>query len=132
MAISLRIEFISQVPLLKDIPAECPERTETRKGTFDGVAEHFTCVSVKAVDKLQANVTMKDGSVKELGAHQGRSCIKYPLLHTCHLLSESSDPAGFPWLRREKLRHNSSSVNLFQAPKQGHQQRATREQTRTP
>src|SRR5260370_42496721 len=107
MAICLRIKFISQVPLLKDIPAECPERTETRKNTFDGVAEHFTCVSVKAVDKLQANVTTKDGSVEELGAHQSRSCIKYLLLHTCNLLSESGNPAGFPRFRRQELAHDS-------------------------
>src|SRR5260370_9673837 len=100
MAICLRIKFISQVPLLKDIPAECPERTETRKNTFDGVAEHFTCVSVKAVDKLQANVTTKDGSLEELGAHQGVSCIAHLLLHTSILRSQSGNPAGFPQLSR--------------------------------
>src|SRR5260370_15455132 len=118
MAICLRIEFISQVPLLKDTPGECPERTETRKDTFDGVAEHFTCVSVKAVDKLQANVTTKDGSVEELGAHQSRSCIKYLLLHTCNLLSESSNPAGFPRLRREELRRCFLSEHFFLSPQQ--------------
>src|SRR5258708_37721238 len=116
MAICLRIKFISQVPLLKDIPAECPERTETRKNTFDGVAEYFTCVSVKAVDKLQANVTTKDGSVEELGAHQSRSCIKYLLLHTCNLLSESSNPAGFPRLRRGEQRPHFLSQPFFSAP----------------
>src|SRR5258708_31319090 len=116
MAICLRIKFISQVPLLKDIPAECPERTETRKDTFDGIAEHFTCVSVKAVDKLQADVTTKDGSVEELGADLRRSCIKYLLLHTCNLLSESGNPAGFPRLRRKELRRYSISEHFFQAP----------------
>src|SRR6266851_8867994 len=126
MAICLRIEFISQVPFLKDITAECPERTETRKDTFDGVAEHFTCVSVKAVDKLQANVTTKDGSVEELGAHQGRSYIAHLLLHTCNLLSESGNPASFPRLRREYLRRYSISEHLFQAPKQVDQMQADR------
>src|SRR5260370_38690295 len=103
MAICLCIKFISQVPLLKDIPAECPERTETRKDTYDGVAEHFTCVSVKPVDKLQADVTTKDGSVEELGAHQGRSCIKYLLLHTSGRLPQTANPAGYPrWSRWER------------------------------
>src|SRR5260370_23549436 len=84
MTIIPRIEFVAQVPLLKDILTERPERTVTRENAFDGVTQHFASVGVKAIDEIKTNVTLEDGTLKDrdlepslffVGAVVGEGCV---------------------------------------------------------
>src|SRR5436190_2000737 len=55
MTISLTVELITQVPLLKNIPAKCPQRTIPRKNIVYRTAQYLTRINIKTVNQLQAN-----------------------------------------------------------------------------
>lgn len=59
VSVGLRIEAIAQVPLLKDVAAESPERAVTRENTMNGISEQFRCVGIEAIDELKAHITME-------------------------------------------------------------------------
>src|SRR6266700_324726 len=59
MAVLPRIEFVTEVPFLKNVLAERPERAVPREHAFDVMTQYFTRVRVKAVNEFKANIAME-------------------------------------------------------------------------
>ena len=59
VSIGLSIEFIAQVPFLKDVAAESPEGAVTRENSMGGMSEQFRCVGIEAIDEFKAHITME-------------------------------------------------------------------------
>ncbi len=59
MAVLPRIEFLTEVPFLKNILAERPEWAVAGKHTFDRMTQYFTRVRVKAVNEFKANIAVE-------------------------------------------------------------------------
>src|SRR6266446_2606501 len=65
MTIIPRIEFVAEIPLLKDVLAERPERAVAREDAFNRVTQHVAGISIKAVDEVESDVTLKGGLLKD-------------------------------------------------------------------
>src|SRR5947208_9830417 len=65
MTIRLSVEFITQVPFLKNILAECPERTIAREDILYGMAQNLARINIQAVNQPKTNISLEDGSIEE-------------------------------------------------------------------
>src|SRR3989442_3550385 len=67
MTIRLSVEFITQVPFLKNILAECPERTIARKGILYGMAQNLARINIQAANQPKTNISVEDRGVEGVG-----------------------------------------------------------------
>src|SRR2546421_12634985 len=67
MTIRLSVEFITQVPFLKNILAECPERTIAREGILYGMAQNLARINVQAVNQPKTNISVEDRGDEGVG-----------------------------------------------------------------
>src|SRR5438105_1668845 len=67
MTIRLSVEFITQVPFLKNILAECPERTIARKDILYGMAQNLARINIQAVNQPKSNISVEDRGVEGVG-----------------------------------------------------------------
>src|SRR6266566_931429 len=67
MTIRLSVEFITQVPSLKNILAECPERTIARKGILYGMAQNLARINIQAANQPKTNISVEDRGVEGVG-----------------------------------------------------------------
>src|SRR5258708_39642537 len=67
MIIRLSVEFITQVPFLKNILAECPERTIARKDILYGMAQNLARINIQAVNQPKTNISVEDRGVERVG-----------------------------------------------------------------
>src|ERR1051326_918249 len=71
MTISLTIELIPKIPLLKNTAAQCPQGAVTRKDVLYRKPQHFTCIHVQTVDQLKTNIPLEKGRIEEMGTQPG-------------------------------------------------------------
>src|SRR6266566_1144975 len=110
MTIRLSVEFITQVPFLKNILAECPERTIARKGILYGMAQNLARINIQAANQPKTNISVEDRGVEgggiqadvprgtrsgihpgpPLGTHEGCPYI-------LEQLSKRRQPLSGPW-----------------------------------